>query len=88
MAEAVLENQLKELEGFAGNLFFVAGNRDWKDYGVEGLRRQRKFIEDYLDRKDIWEPNCGCGDPKEIDLNDDLVLILITYSFLLIFLLY
>ncbi len=72
-----LKAQLDMLKDFNGNIFFVAGNHDWAGYGIDGLKRQRKFIEHFLDREDIWQPDCGCGDPKEIELSDDLVLILL-----------
>ena len=72
-----LKAQLDPLQDFPGNIFFIPGNHDWYTYGIAGLKRQRNFIEDYLDRKDVWQPDCGCGDPREIELNDDLVLILL-----------
>ena len=75
--EAHLDAQLNALKGFTGNVFFISGNHDWYGYGVDGLKRQRKYIEDQLGRKDVWEPDCGCGDPKEIEISEDLVIILL-----------
>lgn len=72
-----LKAQLDILKDYQGEVFFIAGNHDWYKYGIDGLQRERKFIEEYLDRDDLWEPDCGCGDPKEVKLTDDLILILL-----------
>lgn len=70
--------QLEVVKGIEGlNVFFVPGNHDWYDHGLEGIRREKKFIEDYLDRKDVWLPKPGCGDPVEVKLSEQLILILI-----------
>ncbi|HMQ46402.1 MAG TPA: metallophosphoesterase [Saprospiraceae bacterium] len=58
-------------------VFFVPGNHDWYDHGLDGIKREKKFIENYLDRKDVWLPKPGCGDPVEVKISDQLVLILI-----------
>jgi len=65
------------VEDFNGQLFFLAGNLDWKTYGLEGLIRQQKYLEEALDNKNLFFPNPGCGDPQEIELDDGLVLILL-----------
>ncbi|MBC6996216.1 metallophosphoesterase [Neolewinella lacunae] len=72
-----LRAQLDILKDYPGKTYFIPGNHDWYKYGVDGLKRQKKFIEDYLDEKDVWQPDCGCGDPKVVDVTDDLVLIMI-----------
>lgn len=72
-----LKAQLDVVKDFPGRAFFIAGNHDWKTYGLEGLKRQKKFIEKYLDNNDVFFPKPGCGDPKEIELNDQLTLILV-----------
>ena len=78
-----LKAQLDVLKNFKGRPFFVAGNHDWYGYGLKGLKRQQKFIENYLDNKDVFYPKPGCGDPKEIELDDQLTLILVdTHWFL------
>ncbi|MCB9291079.1 MAG: metallophosphoesterase, partial [Lewinellaceae bacterium] len=75
--EARLMAQLDILKGYEGKVFFVAGNHDWYEYGLDGLDREKKFIEKYLDREDVLLPEPGCGDPEEVDLTDNLVLVLI-----------
>ena len=31
---------------------------------------KEKYIEKKLDRGDVFVPNAGCGDPKEIEINE------------------
>lgn len=75
--EFKLKAQLDPVKDFEGNVFFVAGNHDWYGYGLKGVKAQKDFIEDYLGRKDILMPEPGCGDPYEIKLEDDLILVLL-----------
>jgi hypothetical protein len=75
--EYKLKVQLDAVKDFKGKVHFVAGNYDWRAYGVDGLEEQEEFLDDYLDRKNVMEPNPGCGDPAEIELRKDLVLILL-----------
>lgn len=75
--ESRLKSQLDITKDFPGRVFFIAGNRDWKKYGLEGLDRQQDFIEDYLDDDDVFYPKPRCGDPEEVELNDQLTLILV-----------
>ncbi|MCB9267928.1 MAG: metallophosphoesterase [Lewinellaceae bacterium] len=75
--EARLKAQLDILKGYKGKVFFIVGNHDWYEHGLDGLDREKKFIEKYLDRDDVVLPKPGCGDPEEIELTDNLTLILI-----------
>ena len=90
LAEHKLNVQLEMLDNFQGKIMFIPGNHDWAKYGLEGVLRQEKYIEKYLNEKrnnltdkhdDDWEqfvfPGKGCGDPFDVKLNDDLVVILI-----------
>ncbi|MCB0606362.1 MAG: metallophosphoesterase [Lewinellaceae bacterium] len=75
--ESKLEAQLDAVKDYPGKVFFIPGNHDWYTYGIEGLKRERKFIEKYLGDRKVWFPYPGCGDPEEIDLDDNLVLVLL-----------
>ena len=77
LAERRLLQQLRPLKGYAGKTYFVAGNRDWKRYGIKGLHRQKDFIEKFLDEEDIFMPEPGCGTPEEIEVNEHFVIVLI-----------
>ena len=75
-AELNLLQQIESLEKFKGDVYFIPGNHDWyADGGVEGLKRQEKFIEKKLG-KGSFAPENGC--PAEVvDLSDNTGLILI-----------
>jgi len=90
LAEHKLNVQLEMLDNFQGKIMFVPGNHDWAEYGLEGVLRQQKYIEKYLNKKrnnttddddDDWEqfvfPGDGCGDPFVVELNDDVIAVLI-----------
>jgi hypothetical protein len=75
--EYKLKVQMDAVKKFDGRVHFIAGNHDWYKYGVDGVEEQEAFLDDYLDRDDVMEPNPGCGDPAEIELRKDLVLVLL-----------
>lgn len=75
-----LITQLKILEGYRGEVLFIPGRRDWaggKKDGLEQVKIQRKFIEETLDRKDVFLPKKGRPGPEEVHLSDDIVVIVI-----------
>jgi len=72
-----LDAQLNTLADFKGRPFFVAGNHDWAKWGLDGVQRQEKYIEKKLDRGNVFVPNAGCGDPKEIEINENLTILAI-----------
>lgn len=72
--------QMKVLEGWGGQPVFIPGNHDWnhsRPGGLEAVIRQERFVENYLQRQDVYFPGRGCPGPYPIQLNDKLVLILI-----------
>jgi hypothetical protein len=75
--EGKLKDQLDIIKDFPGDLFFLPGESDWAADGLEGIEWQKDFIEDYLDREDVWMPDAGCSGPEEVELTDDLVLLLV-----------
>ena len=40
--------QLKSMENFKGQKFFIPGNHDWYSFGRIGLRRQELFVDSFL----------------------------------------
>ncbi len=72
--------QFRIIENYKGKVIFIPGNHDWANGQKEGLsyiKNQRKFIEDYLDKKDVFLPKKGSPGPVEINLTEDIVLIII-----------
>ena len=78
IAEKSLSAHLNILKDYQGEIIFLPGNHDWarggKD-GLENVKNQRKYIEDNLDRKDVFLPKKGRPGPAEVHLTDDIVLI-------------
>ncbi|KPL16321.1 MAG: hypothetical protein AMS26_04925 [Bacteroides sp. SM23_62] len=78
VAEKSLTAQLDILKNYKGEIIYLPGNHDWDRGGKDGLeyvKNQRIYIEDYLDRKDVFLPKKGRPGPEEIKLSDDIVLI-------------
>lgn len=66
--------QLKTVENFSGRVVFTPGNHDWNNGepdGWERVKRQEKFIEDYLDRGNTFIPDGGFPGPVTFKLLDD-----------------
>lgn len=78
--ERRINTQLDLLKDFGGRIIFVPGNHDWhegKKGGEEYVKREEKYIEEYLNRGNTFLPDDGCADPVEIELNENLVMIAI-----------
>nr|WP_321221881.1 metallophosphoesterase [uncultured Psychroserpens sp.] len=74
-AENALNGQIKSVKDFKGEVLFIPGNHDWYAGGLEGLKRQEKYIEDALG-KNTFQPENGC--PLEsIDVSESIQLIAI-----------
>ena len=71
-----LDAQLKTLEGFKGKPLFIPGNHDWYADGLDGLKRQQKYIEKQLDSKKVFFPEDGCP-IKKIEVSDEVTVIAI-----------
>jgi len=76
LAKNHLDAQLKSVENFKGQTLFIPGNHDWYSDGLNGLKRQEKYIENHLKGKDVFLPENGCPLDK-VEINDDIVLITI-----------
>ena len=72
--------QMKVVENWGGQPVFIPGNHDWNHSlpgGLEAVMRQQRFVEEYLQRKDVYFPGRGCPGPSSLHLSEKLVLILI-----------
>jgi len=79
-AEEILDYQISQLEKLNCQIIFIPGNHDWDMGGRRGIfniKNQEKYIEEHLNRGNIFVPNSGCPGPKTIKINDNLVLIAI-----------
>lgn len=75
--EYALDLQLNTIKSYAGRTFFIAGNHDWQEYNIPGLRRQSDYLQQSTNNKVKILPKPGCGDPVEVKLTDDLTLLLL-----------
>lgn len=87
VAEYRINSQLETLDEFKGYPIFLPGNHDWRGWGVKGLKRQEKYVQEYLNTrrgkkdKDDYEnyflPLDGCSGPEVVELNDNVVVIVV-----------
>ncbi|BAO56428.1 metallophosphoesterase [Nonlabens marinus] len=76
IAENHLDAQIDVAEQFEGKTIFIPGNHDYYNENLVNVEREKKYIEDALEDKDIWEPKVGCAvESKEI--SDDIQLLII-----------
>ncbi|MDH3651640.1 MAG: metallophosphoesterase, partial [Saprospiraceae bacterium] len=75
-AEWALKVQLDAVKDHSGKVVLTPGNHDWR-LGLDGVRRQEKYVEDYLDRKNVFLPEKGCAGPVTVELTDNLILAVI-----------
>jgi len=75
ISEHRLNAQINLVDNFKGETIFIPGNHDYYSNGIEGLKREEKYITDKLGKNSFF-PKDGCP-LKKIDLSDDLVLIIV-----------
>lgn len=75
LAEHQMEIQTAASSEFKGKTIFIPGNHDWYSNGLEGLKRQEKYVEKALG-KNTFLPENGCPIEK-IHISKDIELILI-----------
>ncbi len=82
LMEKKINASLELARSCSGNTYFIPGNHDWKKGrkgGLKAIERQEKYIESYFndefDKKVKLYPGQGCGDPKVIKVNKDLVYV-------------
>ncbi|MEX0747533.1 MAG: metallophosphoesterase, partial [Rhodothermales bacterium] len=80
-AERRINAQLEVVADHEGGVVFVPGNHDWGGIGLGGnrpaLRRQEVYVENYLDRGNVFLPDRGFPGPVALELTDDLALIVV-----------
>ncbi len=74
-AERRLNIQLDAVKDFKGQVLFIPGNHDWYAGGVEGVKRQEKYIEKALNDNEAFQPENGC--PIEMIKVSDLVELMV-----------
>ncbi len=83
VSELILESQLNLANEVSGATYFIAGNHDWEKGekgGLKRLKRQAKFVKSYASEgteKVKFYPDAGCGDPKVVKVNKNLVYVFV-----------
>lgn len=78
-SEKRINESLKILEEYVGQIYFVPGNHDWyaKDTKPYPLAEEEEYIEQYLGNEDVFIPEGGKQGPHIVKINDDIVMIAI-----------
>ncbi|HKJ06009.1 MAG TPA: metallophosphoesterase family protein, partial [Flavobacteriaceae bacterium] len=74
-AEHNLDVQIESANKFKGTTIFIPGNHDWYADGVDGVKRQEKYVEKALG-KNTFLPEDGCP-IERVEVNDKIRLIII-----------
>ncbi|MDT8392912.1 MAG: metallophosphoesterase [Bacteroidales bacterium] len=76
LAEKKISKTLSSIQGFGGNVYFIAGNHDWL-LGHKNLVAQEDFLSSYPGHANIrLLPKAGCPGPEVVNLNDRMLLVL------------
>ncbi|MFY0653541.1 MAG: BamA/TamA family outer membrane protein [Cyclobacteriaceae bacterium] len=84
--EKKLIDQLEIAKGFGGNTYVIPGNHDWakgKREGWQHVLNQQKYVREYLEDNNAFQPNDGCPGPTEFELSEGLWLIIFDFQWLL-----
>ncbi|MDB5231428.1 MAG: hypothetical protein JWN76_2233, partial [Chitinophagaceae bacterium] len=76
--QGILQAQFTPMRAKDAPVYFIPGNHDWDDMGVNGLvkiQEQWKFLERQHDPLIKLLPANGCPDPEEVAVSDSMVII-------------
>ncbi|WP_185958296.1 BamA/TamA family outer membrane protein [Fodinibius sediminis] len=75
------ENKLKPaldiLNNYRGQAYFLPGNHDWWGYGIEGLRAQEDFVENFGSARVEFTPDEGCPGPSGFTLGKNWYMVVL-----------
>ena len=61
LGEYRLDAQIDAVENYDGQILFIPGNHDWYNQGIIGLERQEEYLQEKLEKEDVYLPRPGCG---------------------------
>ncbi len=83
LAEHRINTQIDAVKNFKGDIIFIPGNHDWYNKGLEGLKRQEKYVEKRIENNDSFLPEKGC--PLEsIEISDQVHLVILDTQWFLV----
>ncbi len=76
LSEYKINAQIDAANNFDGQLIFIPGNHDWYNDGVNGLKRQEKYVKKKIKSKNSFLPAKGCP-IKSIEVSERIQLIVL-----------
>ncbi len=76
LSEHRIDAQIEAVKKFEGDIIFIPGNHDWYNNGVEGVRRQEKYVNKKLKSKKAFLPSNGCP-IESIEINEKVHLLVL-----------
>jgi len=76
---AVLKTLMTPFKNYQAKVYVVPGNHDWQKGGTDGwrnIKRQGQFVNGLNQGNTFFVPEDGCPGPREININDDVVLVI------------
>ncbi|MBQ4821602.1 metallophosphoesterase [Aquimarina sp. MMG016] len=76
LSEHRINAQVESVKDFDGDVIFIPGNHDWYNDGVQGLKREEKYVNKKLEDKEAFLPAKGC--PLEsVKVSDKIHLLVL-----------
>ncbi len=76
LSEHRINAQINSVKGFEGNVVFIPGNHDWYNNGVVGLKREEKYVNQKLGKKESFLPSKGCP-IESVKINNKVHLLIL-----------
>ncbi|MFC7357421.1 metallophosphoesterase [Jejudonia soesokkakensis] len=76
LAQHALDAQYNAAKGNGGKIYFIPGNHDWYNDGLEGLKREENYLLETTKDPDIFQPKNGCP-LSSVTVSDQIQLIMI-----------
>ncbi len=83
LSEHRINVQVDAVKNFEGNVIFIPGNHDWYNKGLEGLRRQEKYVKKKMDTEDAFLPSSGCP-IESVEISDKVHLLILDTQWYLV----
>ncbi len=86
MIDKSIEEYIAKLKDNTDKVYFIPGNNEWfngHNYTTSSVHHVEEYVQSKANDKNIFVPSNGCGEPKVVELTDDLVLLLMDSQWLL-----
>jgi len=75
-AAYMIDAQVAATADFKGQIYFIPGNHEWYNNGLEGVKRQQDYLEEKLEGQNVFQPMDGCP-LKSVSVSPSIQLIMI-----------